>query len=86
MIILEGTQAACGTTSGAASTFGAASAVRLINTHTSAHLVTLEEAGGTDIGTFTLAAGASEVVKKSPTDKIFAANAGVLGVAVGFSY
>ena len=86
MIVLQGTQAACGTTSGAASNFGSASAVRLINTHTAAHLVTLEQAGGTDIGTFTWAAGATEVLKKAPTDKIFAANAGVLGVAVGFSH
>jgi len=86
MIVLQGTQAACGTSSGAASNFGGASAVRLVNTHTSAHLVTLEEAGGTDIGTFTLAAGETEILKKSPTDKIFAANAGVLGVAVGFSH
>tara|TARA_R110002074_G_scaffold200265_1_gene368205 strand:+ start:563 stop:823 length:261 start_codon:yes stop_codon:yes gene_type:complete len=86
MIQLLGTEAACGTSSGAASNFGGTSAVRLINTTTAVHLVTLEEAGGTDIGTFTLGGGASEVIRKLPTDKIFAANAGVLGVAVGFTY
>ena len=86
MIVLQGTQAACGTATGTASNFGGASAVRLVNSTTAVHLVTLEQADGTDIGTFSLAGGESEIVKKSPTDKIFAANAGVLGVAVGFSH
>jgi hypothetical protein len=82
VIKLKGTQAACGTTTGAASTFGSATCVRLINGHTAAHLVTLEQTDGTDIGTVTIAAGESILLKKNPTDKIFAANAGVLGVAV----
>jgi len=85
-IVLQGTEAACGDSSGTASNFGGASVVRLINTHTAVHLVTLEQAGGTDIGTLTLGAKDVVVLKKSPTDKIFAANVGVLGVAVGFSH
>jgi|TARA_R110002074_G_scaffold250166_1_gene421908 hypothetical protein len=79
---LKGTQAACATTTGAASTFGSATVVRLINGTTAAHLVTLEQTDGTDIGTVTIAAGESILLKKFPTDQIFAANAGVLGVAV----
>ena len=86
MIILQGTQAAVGQNTGAASDFGGASAVRLINSTTAVHLVTLEKADGTDIGTFSLAGGESEIVKKSPTDKLFAAGAGIVGVAVGFSH
>ena len=86
MIRIIGTQTACGTTTGAASTFGNSNAVRLFNGGTAVHLVTLEEADGTDIGTISLNAKAEIILRKSPTDKIFAANAAVLGVAVGFSY
>lgn len=83
MIQVKTTEAACGTGTGTASTFGSAKAVRLINTDTAAHLVTVEDTGGTDLGTFTLAAGESIVVRKNPTDQIFAANVAVLGAAVG---
>ena len=86
MIRLLGTQAACGTLTGTASTFGNSNAVRLFNSGTAVHLVTLEQADGTDIGTISLNAKAEIILRKSPTDKIFAANAAVLGVAVGFSY
>ena len=79
---LKGTQAACGTATGTASTFGSATCVRLINGTTSAHLITLEKTDGTDIGTLTIAGGESVYIKKDPTDQIFAANAGVLGVGV----
>ena len=86
MIRLLGTQAACGTLTGTASTFGNSNAVRLFNSGTAVHLVTLEKADGTDIGTISLNAKAEIILRKSPTDKIFAANAAVLGVAVGFHY
>jgi len=86
MIRLLGTQAACGTTSGAASTFGNSNVVRLFNGGTAVHLVTLEKADGTDIGTISINAKADILLRKSPTDKIFAANAAVLGVPVGFHY
>ena len=86
MIRLLGTQAACGTTTGAASTFGDSNAVRLFNSGTAVHLVTLEKADGTDIGTISINAKADVILRKSPTDKIFAANAAVLGVPVGFHY
>jgi len=86
LVVLQGTEAACGTNTGGASNFGGASAVRLINTGTAVHLVTLEQADGTDIGTCTIAPKEVVVLKKAPTDKIFAADAGVKGVAVGFSH
>jgi hypothetical protein len=86
MITLLGTQVACGTTTGAASTFGDSNAVRLFNSGTAIRLITLEKADGTDIGTISLNAKAEITLRKSPTDKIFAASAEVLGVAVGFTY
>jgi len=86
MIQLLGTEAACGDSTGTASNFSGASIVRLYNSTTSDHLVTLEQTGGTDIGTLTLTAKGVVELRKLPTDKIFAANAGVLGVAVGFTY
>jgi len=86
MIRLLGTQAACGTLTGTASTFGNSNAVRLFNSGTAVHLVTLEKADGTDIGTISLNAKAEIILRKSPTDQIFAANAAVLGVPVGFHY
>ena len=82
IIKLKGTQAACGTATGTASTFGSATCVRLVNSTTTAYLVTLEETDGTDIGTCTIAGGEVIYLKKNPTDQIFAANAGVLGVGV----
>ena len=86
MIRLLGTQVACGTLTGTASSFGNSNAVRLFNSGTAVHLVTLEKADGTDIGTISLNAKAEIVLRKSPTDKIFAANAAVLGVSVAFHY
>ena len=54
ILILKGTEAAAGTGSGTASNVGSARVVRCVNTNaTTDFLVTLEESGGTDIGTFT---------------------------------
>jgi|TARA_B110000908_G_scaffold90848_1_gene107882 hypothetical protein len=82
---LLGTEVACGDSSGSASNFGGRSLVRLINTTTSDHLVTLEAAGGVDTGTLTLTAKGVVILKKLPTEKIFAANVGVKGVAIGYA-
>ena len=81
---LKGTEAAAGVNTGAASNVGSATLVRVHNSGTTSRLVTLEESGGTDIGTFTLACGATEYVDKASTDKIFAAHAEILLVSVAF--
>ena len=81
---LKGTEAAAGVNTGAASNVGSATLVRVHNSGTTERLVTLEEAGGTDIGTFTIAGGATEFVDKAATDKIFAAHAEILLVSVAF--
>ena len=86
MIKLLGTEACTWYYYRCASNFGNAKTVRLVNTTTTGYLVTLEQADGTDIGTMTLMGGESVVIHKNPTDKLFAANAGVKGAAVGFSH
>ena len=79
------TEAACGVNTGAASNFGSSRYVRLFNTAAvgTEHLITLEESGGTDIGTFTLAPMETVLIRKDATDKIFADNADVKLTAVG---
>ena len=78
------TQAALGTSSGAASHVGSSEFVRLINSADSGteYLVTLEESGGTDIGTFTLGGHESVIIHKASTDQLFAENAAVLACGV----
>ena len=81
------TEAACGTSSGAASNFSNSRYVRLFNTAAvgTEHLVTLEESGGTDIGTFTLDGQQEAIIQKDPSDQLFAANAAVMAVGVAIN-
>ena len=85
--LIKGTEAACGTDAAGASTFGSATAVRLVNNGGTARLVTVIDSvgGSTTIGTFTLPGNAVEIVEKKATEAIFAANNAVLGAAVGFT-
>ena len=85
--LIKGTEAACGTNAAGASTFGSATAVRLINNSGTARLVTvIDEVGGsTTIGTFTMPGNTVEIVEKKSTEAIFAAANTVLGAAVGYT-
>ena len=84
--LILGAEAACPTTTGTATSFTQASAVRLVNTDSSAHLVTVVETqSGTVKGSFTLPSSAVEVLEKKHTHCVFAANAGVKGAKVGFT-
>ena len=83
-IKIKTTEAAAGTGSGTASNVSSATCVRAVNSGTTARLVTVELAGGTDIGTFTMPGGTVEYIEKDPTDKIFAAHEEILLAAVGF--
>ena len=74
-----GSEAACGVNVGAASTFLDAMDVRLVNSGSSIRLVTIANAADTTLATFTIAAGEVSIVRKNPTDQIFAAHAEVLG-------
>ena len=84
--LIKGTEAACGTNAAGASTFGSATAVRLVNNSSTARLVTVATAvGGTTVGSFTMPGNTVEFVEKKKTEAIFAANAAVLGSAVGYT-
>ena len=85
--LVKGIEAPCGVNAANASTFGSATAVRLVNNSATARLVTIidEVGGSTTIGSFTLPGNTVEVVEKKPTEAIFAANAAVLGAKVGYT-
>ena len=84
--LILGAEEACPTTTGTATSFTQASAVRLVNTDSSAHLVTVVEAqNGTVKGSFTLPASAVETLEKNYTHCVWAANAGVKGAKVGLT-
>ena len=85
--LIKGTEAACGTDAAGASTFGSATAVRLINNSGTARLVSVIDSvgGSTTIGTFTMPGNTVEVVEKKSTEAIFAAANTVLGAAVGYT-
>ena len=84
--LVTGSEAACGTDAAGASTFGSATVVRLVNTTSTARVVTVATAvGGTTVGTFTLLGNTVEFVDKKPTQAIFAAHATVLGTSVGYA-
>ena len=86
MIIFQPTttEAALGVNTGAASDIGTTEFVRLHNTAATGteYLVTLEESDGTDIGTFSLDGSDTVIIKKAPSDKLFAENAAVLACGV----
>ena len=84
--LVTGSEAAGGTDAAGASTFGSATVVRLVNTTSTARVVTVATAvGGTTVGTFTLLGNTVEFVDKKPTQAIFAAHASVLGTSVGYA-
>ena len=51
--------------------------VRVVNTTTSAHLITVVDSNDVTIGSMTLTASEKVFIKKREGDKLFAANAGV---------
>lgn len=53
-----------------ATNVGFATLVRVVNNKTSTQLITLKNAGGTTIGTFTMTAGSVELVKKTSSDTL----------------
>jgi hypothetical protein len=82
---LMGAEAACGVDVAAASTFGGATDVRLVNSGATMRLVTVANAADTTLGSITLAPAEVTFLKKDMTDQIFAAHAEVLGVSVIWS-
>ena len=84
--LLVGAEIACPTTVGAATSFGGAQVVRLVNTNGSAQKVTvLEEQSGAGIGSMTMPAGSVEFLEKKSTEVVLAASEDVLGTKVGYT-
>jgi|TARA_Y100000296_G_scaffold1467_1_gene1517 hypothetical protein len=77
IITIKGTEVAAGVGTGNASNIGSARLVRCANAGGTARLVTLEESGGTDIGTFTVPANGVQYVRKEASDELFAAHADI---------
>ena len=85
-LLLKGAEAALGTNTAGANIFSNARLVRVVNTTSNAHLVTLVAAvGGAVVGSFTLPGGESVELEKEPLQGVFAANAGVKASAIGYS-
>lgn len=83
--LLLGAELACPTTVGTATSFAQATVVRLVNTDTSAHLVTLLDSSFQGIGSMTMPAGTVEYLEKNHSDLVLAANAAIKGSKVGFT-
>lgn len=74
------------TTTGAATSFSSATVVRLVNTDTSARVVSIVETqGGTGIGSMTMPGGSVEFLIKTASHCVFASSALVKGTKVGFT-
>jgi hypothetical protein len=74
------------TTTGAATSFSAATAVRLVNTDTSSHIVSIVETqGGTGVGSMTMPGGSVEIITKTASYCVYADSATVRGTKVGFT-
>ena len=86
-IKILGAEAALPTTTGAATSFSAATVVRLVNTSTGADyaVTVVETQSGSVIGSFTLMRAQSELLEKLPSHCVYASNASVLGAKVGFT-
>ena len=84
--LLKGDEITLPTTAGAGTSFSEATVVRLYNSDTSSHVVTVQEtAGGTGVGSMTLPGGHVEYLEKNPAYTVFADSATVLGAKVGFT-
>ena len=84
--LILGAEEACPTTTGTATSFTQASAVRLVNTDSNDHVVSVVETqSGTGIGSFTMPATSVEVLEKGYKHCVFASNAAVKGAKVGLT-
>ena len=73
-------------TTGAATSFSEARVVRLVNTDTSAHVISVVETqSGTGIGSFTMPAASVEFLEKKYAHCVFADSATIKGSKVGFT-
>lgn len=74
------------TTTGTATSFTAATVVRLVNTDSSAHVVSVVETqGGTGVGSMTMPGNSVEIITKTASHCVYADSATVRGAKVGFT-
>lgn len=74
------------TTTGTATSFSSATVVRLVNTDSTAHVISIVETqSGVAIGSMTMPAGTVEQVVKVASHCIFSDSALVKGTKVGFT-
>jgi len=74
------------TSTGAATSFSSATVVRLVNTDTAVHVVSIVETqGGSGIGSITMPGGSVEQIVKTASHCVFADSALVRGTKVGFT-
>ena len=84
--LLLGAEAALPTTTGTATSFTQATAVRLVNNSSTAYrVVVVETQGGTMIGSMTMPANCVEILEKYHTDCVYATNPAFVGAQVGFT-
>jgi len=69
---LLGAEAALGNGTTNGSNFSNSTVVRVFNSDTAAHVVSVETSANVLIGSFTLGAGASAEIQKSVSDEVFA--------------
>ena len=84
--LILGAEIASPITTGTATSFNEARVVRLVNTDSSAHVVSVVETqSGTGIGSFTMPASSVEFLEKEYSHCVFASNAAIKGSKVGFT-
>lgn len=73
-------------TAGAATSFTEATVVRLVNTDTNPHIISVVETqGGTGIGSMTMPGGSVEIITKTASHCVYSDSATVKGAKVGFA-
>ena len=84
--LLLGGEDALPTTTGTATSFSEASAVRLVNNSSTAYaVVVVETQGGTVIGSMTMPGNSVEILQKQYAHCVYATNASIRGSKVGFT-
>ena len=84
--LLLGGESALPTTTGTATSFSQASAVRLVNNSSTAYfIVVVETQGGSMIGSMTLPGNSVEILEKQYSHCLYAENDAVRGAKVGFT-
>ena len=83
--LVLGPQTNCPTSVGTASSFSAATVVRLYNSNAAAQLITILDENYQGIGSMTMPTGTVEYIEKKHKDMILAGSSDVKATKVGFT-